>query len=287
MKSLKVILYLSLFISFISCSKDESPFEEQEQEIEDDGIDFSLIWGTFRDVNHRGYSKIAPENTLPAFVLSKEKGFKIIEVDLRYTKDGVPVLLHDGSVNRTSNGEGNVDELAYEQLRKLDFGSWKSELYAGTVIPNLEEFVSFCKDNEMKMYLELKAGMNHARAQELVRLLSTYGVSQDCTFISFSLASLKEIAKVDRRFRFGILDSSGTESVKNKVEDLRTVVGLSHIFVDVSYPKADESLISYCKETGIPLEVWTVDRTDYIKTMDAYISGVTSNSLIASDYIIR
>ena len=287
MKSLKVVSFLSLLFFLFSCSKEDSPFTEPEIEEEEEAIDFSLIWGDFRDVNHRGYSVTAPENTLPAFVLSKEKGFKIIEVDLRYTKDGVPVLLHDGSVNRTSNGEGNVDELTYEQLRTLDFGSWKSELYAGTVIPNLEEFVSFCKDNEMKMYLELKAGMNHARAQELVRLLSTYGVSQDCTFISFSLASLKEIAKVDRRFRFGILDSSGTENIKNKVEDLRTVVGLSHIFVDVSYPKADESLISYCKETGIPLEVWTVDRTDYIKTMDAYISGVTSNSLIASDYIIR
>lgn len=287
MKSLKVILFLSLFISFISCSKDESPFEEQEQEIEDDGIDFSLIWGTFRDVNHRGYSKIAPENTFPAFILSKEKGFKIIETDLRYSKDGVPVLIHDASVDRTSNGKGDVDKLTYEQLRTLDFGFWKSELYAGTTIPNLEEFVSFCKENEMKMYLELKSRIDHAKAEELVRLLSRYGISQDCTFISFSSAYLKEIAKVDRGFRFGILDSSGIESIKNKVEDLRKVVGLSHIFVDVSYPQADESLISYCKETGMPLEVWTVDRTDYIKTMDAYISGVTSNSLISSDYIIR
>ena len=285
MKSLKVILYLSLFISFISCSKEESPFEEQE--IVDDGIDFSLIWGTFRDVNHRGYSKTAPENTFPAFVLSKEKGFKIIETDLQYSKDGVPVLIHDTTVDRTSNASGDVNKLTYEQLRTLDFGFWKSEIYAGTTIPSLEEFLSFCKENEMKMYLELKAGINHARAQELVSLLSRYGISQDCTFISFSSAYLKEIAKVDRAFRFGILDSSGTRSVKNKVEDLRKVVGLSHIFVDINYPKADESLISYCKETGIPLEVWTVDGADYIETMDAYISGVTSNSLIASDYITR
>lgn len=285
MKSLKVILYLSLFIFFISCSKEESPFEEQE--IVDDGIDFSLIWGTFRDVNHRGYCTIAPENTLPAFALSKEKGFKIIETDLFYSKDGVPVLIHDTSVDRTSNGEGDVDRLTYEQLRTLDFGSWKSEVYAGTQIPSLEEFFSFCKENEMKVYLELKAGINHIRAQELVRLLSKYGISQDCTFISFVITSLKEIAKVDRSFRFGILDSSGTESVKYKVNELRKVVGLSHIFVDVSFPKADESLISYCKETGIPLEVWTVDRADYIKTMDVYISGVTSNSLVASEYLSR
>ena len=174
MKSLKVILYLSLFISFISCSKEESPFEEQE--IVDDGIDFSLIWGTFRDVNHRGYCTIAPENTLPAFALSKEKGFKIIETDLFYSKDGVPVLIHDASVDRTSNGKGDVDKLTYEQLRTLDFGSWKSELYAGTVIPNLEEFVSFCKDNEMKMYLELKADMK-AVEKAVVDLL-VYGSDQ-------------------------------------------------------------------------------------------------------------
>lgn len=285
MKSLKTVLYLSLLFFFVSCDKDNSPFEEQE--IIDDGIDFSLIWGDFRDVNHRGYSTIAPENTLPAFVLSKEKGFQIIEVDLRYTKDGVPVLLHDASVNRTSNGEGDVDKLTYEQLRTLDFGSWKSELYAGTQIPSLEEFFSFCKENDMKMYLELKSRIDHAKAEEIVRLLSKYGLSQSCTFISFSSGYLKEIAKVDRSFRFGVLDSSGVESVRNKVNDLNSAVGLSHIFVDISYPQADESVISYCKETGIPLEVWTVDRTDYLKTMDAYISGVTSNSLKASDYITR
>ena len=286
MKSLKVILYLSLFIFFISCSKEESPFEEQKIEGEEE-IGFSLLWGKFRNVNHRGYSKIAPENTLPAFVLSKEKGFKIIETDLRYTKDGIPILLHDASVDRTSNGKGDVDKLTYEQLRTLDFGSWKSELYAGTQIPSLEEFFSFCKENDMKMYLELKSNIDHNKAEGLVHLLSQYGISQDCTFISFSSACLKEIAKVDASFRFGILDSSGLESLKKKVADLNSVVDISHIFADVSFPQADELLISYCKDNGIPLEIWTVDRTDYIKTMDAYISGVTSNSLIASDYIKR
>lgn len=285
MKSLKTVLYLFLLLFFVSCSKEELPYVDPE--IEDDGTGFSLIWGSFRDVNHRGYSATAPENTLPAFVLSKEKGFKIIEVDLRYTKDGVPVLIHDASVNRTSNGEGDVDKLTFEQLRTLDFGTWKSELYAGTQIPSLEEFFSFCKENDMKMYLELKSRIDHGKAEEIVRLLSKYGLSQSCTFISFSSAYLKEIAKVDGNFRFGVLDSSGLESLKNKVSDLNSVVDLSNIFADISYTQVDESLISYCKKTEIPLEVWTVDRKDYIKKMDAYISGVTSNSLKASDYVTR
>ncbi|MBR6989169.1 MAG: hypothetical protein IKH95_05015 [Bacteroidaceae bacterium] len=283
MKSLKIALYLSLLLFFASCVKDELPYVDPE--IEDDGTGFSSIWGVFRDVNHRGYCTIAPENTFPAFALSKEKGFKIIEVDLRYSQDGVPVLIHDATVNRTSNGEGDVDKLTYEQLRTLDFGFWKSELYAGTQIPSLEEFFSFCKENDMKMYLELKSRIDHGKAEEIVRLLSKYGLSQSCTFISFSSAYLKEIAKVDGNFRFGVLDSSGLESLKNKVSDLNSVVDLSNIFADISYTQVDESLISYCKKTEIPLEVWTVDRKDYIKKMDAYISGVTSNSLKASDYV--
>ena len=77
-------------------------------------------------VNHRGYSAIAPENTLPAYRLSKEKGFRYVETDVSFTSDGVPVLLHDASIDRTSDGTGKIAEMTFEQVRQYDFGSWKS-----------------------------------------------------------------------------------------------------------------------------------------------------------------
>lgn len=65
-------------------------------------------------VNHRGYSKDAPENTIPAYIMSKQKGFNYVECDVAFTKDGVAVLLHDSTIDRTSNGSGSISSMTYE-----------------------------------------------------------------------------------------------------------------------------------------------------------------------------
>ena len=88
--------------------------------------DYKISVDGVMSINHRGYSAEAPENTLAAFRMSKEMGFDAVECDVRFTKDGVPVLLHDEKVDRTSNGKGKIGDLTLEQVRKLDFGSWKS-----------------------------------------------------------------------------------------------------------------------------------------------------------------
>lgn len=90
-----------------------------------------------RLVSHRGYNAIAPENTMSAFQKSYEYGYKYVETDVTFTADGVPVLLHDDSIDRTSNGSGKIASLTYEYVRTLDFGSWKSEEYVGEKIPSL------------------------------------------------------------------------------------------------------------------------------------------------------
>ena len=90
-----------------------------------------------KGVNHRGYSTVAPENTLPAYVLSRKMGFQYAECDVSFTSDGVPVLLHDSTIDRTSDGSGSIGSLTLEEVRQYDFGSWKGEQYAGTKIPTL------------------------------------------------------------------------------------------------------------------------------------------------------
>ena len=97
-------------------------------------------------VAHRGYSTEAPENTLPAFRLAKENGFDYVECDVVFTSDNVPVLLHDSSIDRTSNGEGKISSLTYEEVSQYDFGSWFSEEYAGVKIPTFDEFLKLCID---------------------------------------------------------------------------------------------------------------------------------------------
>jgi hypothetical protein len=91
-------------------------------------------------LGHHGVPSVAPENTLASIGVLCQLGMPGVEVDVRFTADGVPVLIHDRSVARTSNGTGYVDEMTLAQLRQLDFGSWYAPQYAGERIPTLREF---------------------------------------------------------------------------------------------------------------------------------------------------
>ena len=84
---------------------------------------------------HRGDNKSAPENTLPAFKAAVEKGAHMIEFDVQMTKDGELVVMHDGDVKRTTNGKGKVSDLTFDEIRKLDAGSWFGPQFAGTQVP--------------------------------------------------------------------------------------------------------------------------------------------------------
>lgn len=90
---------------------------------------------------HRGDQKVAPENTIPAIVSAVKKGAPQIEFDVHLTRDGRLVIIHDATVNRTTDGKGAVAEMMFDEIRKLDAGSWFSEDFAGTRVPTLEEVI--------------------------------------------------------------------------------------------------------------------------------------------------
>ena len=104
-------------------------------------------------IAHRGGQ---PENTLAAFEKAKRRRASAVEVDLEVTKDGHGVLIHDSSVDRTSNGRGLVRNLTLQDLKMLDFGSHWSEEFAGEKIPTLMEAVNKCRELELHMFLEIK-----------------------------------------------------------------------------------------------------------------------------------
>ena len=90
-------------------------------------------------IAHRGYSSVSPENTLVSYKNAKRHGFNFVECDISFTKDHKPVLLHDGSVDRTSNGKGVIEDLTLDEVKYLDFGSWKDAKYKGEKIPTFED----------------------------------------------------------------------------------------------------------------------------------------------------
>ncbi len=239
-------------------------------------------------IAHRGYSATAPENTLPAYILAKELGFNYAECDVAFTKDGVAVLLHDKTIDRTSNGSGAIAELNYEELLQYDFGSWKNSKYAGTKIPTFEEFIALCKEIGLHPYIEIKNDGTYTQEQvkSLVDTVEKYGMEDNCTWISFNLTYLEYVKNVDGTARLGYVSSQNiTQSMINSVKALET--GENEVFLDISYNMINENNAMLAASNGIKLEAWTVDNVNDIKTRSKYISGYTSNKLIATDTLVK
>ncbi len=123
-------------------------------------------------VCHRGANIAAPENTLPAVNCAFFAGFSHVEVDLQDTADGQIVVMHDQTLDRTTNGRGPVNAQTLAALRRLDAGSWKDAFFARTPIPTLDEVLACAREHEGALYLELKSAdpervWNHVQAAEL------------------------------------------------------------------------------------------------------------------------
>lgn len=237
---------------------------------------------TVKSVNHRGYSTIAPENTLPAYILSKEKGFNYVETDVCFTSDGVPVLLHDASINRTSNGTGNINNLTFEQVRQYDFGSWKSAAYAGTKIPSFEEFLDLCKSIMLHPYIELKgnAYYTEAQIQQLVDMVHSYGLKGKVSYISFNYTFLGYVKNCDPEARLGFLAAPDITQI-SICNGLKT--GSNEVFYDALYENSGitQAICDAYRAENIPIEAWTVNSAAEMLALNKYVSGITSDNLIA------
>lgn len=236
-----------------------------------------------KGINHRGYCTEAPENTLPAYILSYEKGFRYVECDVAFTSDNVAVLLHDSTIDRTSDGSGTIASMTYAQVSQYDFGSWFSSEFAGTKIPTLAEFLALCRNYGMHPYIEIKSNANYSQEQLkiIVDLVSAYGMKGNVTYISFNLPFLQSIKEIDSTARLGYLVQSVSQSVIDSVKGLRT--GYNDAFVDSS--SYGSSVIELCKSNGVSLEVWTLNSENTIKNLDSFISGVTSDSVNVENYV--
>lgn len=243
----------------------------------DHSIDYDK---TVLGINHRGYNYIAPENTLSAFRLSKQMGFNYVETDVSFTSDSVAVCLHDDTIDRTSNGTGNINDLTYDQVSQYDFGSWKSPAYAGEKIPTLEQFIKLCRNLGLKPYIELKnsATYSEAQIQSIVDIVERNGMRGKVTYISFNATYLGYIKNYDDEARLGYL-ADITSATITTTTGLKT--SSNEVFIDTSYGNATSAKVQLAMAAHLPVEVWTVDSESIIIGLDSYVTGVTSDNLIA------
>ena len=107
-------------------------------------------------IAHRGAGKLAPENTLAAFRLGAQHGYRMAECDAKLSADGVVFLLHDSTLERTTSGHGTAGDLPWSALAQLDAGGWHSRAYAGEPIPTLQNLARWCLANRCLLDIEIK-----------------------------------------------------------------------------------------------------------------------------------
>jgi glycerophosphoryl diester phosphodiesterase len=112
-------------------------------------------------IAHRGASAFAPENTLAAFLKAKEQGARWLEFDVMLTADGEAVVIHDETLERTTNGVGNVVDLTAGEMARLDAGSWFNAAFAGTRVPTFSEVIKFLRQERLAANVEIKSMPGH------------------------------------------------------------------------------------------------------------------------------
>ena len=191
-------------------------------------------YSNVKTVNHRGYNTEAPENTIPAYELSAIKGYKYVETDVLFTSDGVPVLMHDDTIDRTCcyaadgsavTGNISIDSVTYSDLITLydactpaQYATW-----AGVKVPTFAEFMATCKKKNLNVWIELKWTHTYTQAevQRIISIVRQYGMEEHVTFISFSYSALdlvkNEWDSVELGLNGAVADAEALRSGKNRV----------------------------------------------------------------------
>lgn len=227
-------------------------------------------------IAHRGDTKFAPENTFPAFMEAKLKGFNAIETDVEITSDNEFVLLHDDTIDRTSDGTGKINALTLSQVKTFDFGSWKDTKYRGTTIPTLEEFLIWCKMTDIKPVLELKNAFTTEQANKFITLLKDTGMWGEADIISFKIEVLKSIADIDNSCRFALI---GTATYEN-IEQLKTIG--SNIYFSILWGDLGTAVYR-CKLNNIDYIYSTDDGNTIRQCYKLGCSAICTNMVILNE----
>jgi glycerophosphoryl diester phosphodiesterase len=223
-------------------------------------------------IAHRGASGHAPENTLASFQRAVELGAGFIETDLHLTRDARFVAIHDATLERTTNGRGNVHDFTLAELRERDAGMWFDREFMGMQIPTLEEILEFANKHDVIFYLEVKYdpawGMHHA----LVGAIQKAQSAARTIIISFDEATLKALQQADSSIMTGLLiDKARKDGVK-----AATQLGARQVC-----PKANlvtKELVQRAHQVDLQVAAWTVNDTNSMRALiDTGVDGIMTD----------
>jgi len=224
-------------------------------------------------IGHRGASTEAPENTIASFRRAVELGADGVELDLHRTRDGRFIVIHDDTLDRTTDGRGPVDALSFDELRRLDAGSWKDPAFAGERVPTLEEVVD-ALPARVAVFAELKAGSARAPGIEddLARLLAERDLLGRVRVSSFdhrALARLRQLLPAV---------STGALFVALPVDPVAIARACGAQAIHPNFRYLTRDVVDEAHRAGLAVHAWTVNEpADIVAVRGLGVDGIMSD----------
>jgi glycerophosphoryl diester phosphodiesterase len=214
-------------------------------------------WPHPRIVAHRGGGALAPENTLGAIRHGASLGFRAVEFDVMLAGDGTPVLMHDETLARTTNGAGEVPRTPYAELRRLDAGAWMGERWRGERVPSFVEAGRLCRELGLWANVEIKPAKGYERATgEAAALMARdiwQGAERPCLLSSFSVEALEAAQAAAPELPRGWI-------VRPVPEDWRRTLGrLGCVSLHCKHQLLEGAQADAVRAAGYALLCWTVN----------------------------
>lgn len=225
-------------------------------------------------IAHRGNKRYTPENTMAAFYSAVSYDVDGIEFDLQLTKDLVPVIIHDPTIDRTTNGRGTVSSFTLNELKQFDAGHYFHESFRGETIPSFREFLLWASDHSFTMHIELKLQKNNADIliNEAVKDLEHFGLIERTVISSFQHGYLGKIKNLNPKIETALL---------TKTPIFRAVKYAEKISADgihIRYNLQNSRFFRRWSKKGIPVRTYHVRKPGQLLLCDKLgIEGIITD----------
>lgn len=226
----------------------------------------------FHNVAHRGYSAIAPENTLPALAAAALAGATLVEFDVRTTADRVPVVIHDRTVDRTTTGTGAVCDLTVDELRSYDAGGWFSAAYAGVRVPLLAEVLDVLSGS--RLLLEIKAPATRDEVKVILAMVAERGLLGRTVVQSFHPDVVRLVREAVPDVPRGLLRMRFEEDTVRLAAEL----GVAYCNPPLADVLGDPDTVARLRGAGVRIMPWTAnDPARWPELVAAGVAGLITD----------
>ena len=229
-------------------------------------------------IGHRGSSAVAPENTMAAFARAMRDGADGFEFDVRLARDGIPVVIHDATLQRTAQMPGTVSGFTSKELNQIEVGSWFNQKhpevarreYTKETVPTLAQVLDLAARSRAILYLEMKSDKDVAEAlsKAVVDLLQKYSFADRVMVESFNLSAIKTVKRLNAEIRTAALFEPRLErptSLLRKLKLVELAKGAGANAIALHHSLAAKRVTAKAAASNLPVVVWTVDKPVWLK----------------------